>query len=193
MNPRPISGTLDAVPVYFVTLHAYRSWSEGNRLGYVQHGEGLRASNPRLAAWRRVRAAQPPARFGAEGRRLLLGLVAEVAVAVEMAAHGASVTPTHVHAVVSFSEPSCPCPASAFCGKTCPAWRAARGFGDRLKRVAATAMNRLDATPGRRCFSRGGDYERVRDRFHFDRITRSYLQKHVAEGGDVWVPGGAAG
>ena len=77
------------VPVYLVTTHAYRSWSEGNPRGYVQRGQGLQKTSERLARWRADNARQEPARFSADVRKVISQVVNEIAIERAVRLHAA--------------------------------------------------------------------------------------------------------
>lgn len=201
------------MPVVLITLHAYRSWSEGNARGFVQHGRGLKPPQDRLAQWRESEAGQPPNRFHAVTHDLLHALAVEVAQAESVRLHAASVTPTHLHLLVSFEEPRCTCgwsrrvdtrgydsgaadvnpPAFSkrYHPKRCPAWQKAHALAVRYKRVAGGRLSSLTRQPGRKWFARGEDVSPIHDRTHYQHHLDVYLPRHRSEGGDVRVYGDA--
>jgi hypothetical protein len=172
------------VPVYLITIHAYRSWSEGNPRGYVQRGQGLQKTNERLARWRADNARQEPARFSGEVRNVISRVVDDIAVERKVRLHARAATGTHVHVLISFGIPACTCGASKFCGKGCEARRFVEAFTIRLKRKMGQAVAKFNETSGRQWFSRGWDLTRIRDREHFDFMVGKYLPRHEGrEGG----------
>jgi hypothetical protein len=187
------------MPCYLVTLHAYRSWSEDHDRGYIQHDRGLSPSDRGLAKWRADRATQPPARFEAATHDLLHDLARTVTHADEATLHAVSVTPTHVHLLLSFATPACCCPwreaagsnpsSSAFCGKSCDARKHAHKVAVHLKRVAGGRLSQQTQQPGRKWFSRGEDITPIRDRKHYLHHIETYLPKHRREAGTVKVYG----
>lgn len=156
------------MPVYLLTLHAYRSWREDDPRGYVQRGKaGVQKPNAGLARYRDSTAKQPPAGFDAHD--LIIGAVRDVCGHRDWRPHGVSVTPTHVHVLVS--------------------WRGdaeARDVAATLKRIVGLRLSKAAGQVGRRWFSRGSDETRVRDPQHFEFLLEIYLPKHVNEGGKYW-------
>jgi hypothetical protein len=169
------------VPVYLVTTHAYRSWSEGNPRGYVQRGQGLQKTSERLARWRADNARQEPARFSADVRKVISQVVNEIAIERAVRLHAQAATATHVHVLISFVSPACTCGASKFCGKGCGARSFVEAFATRLKQKMGQAIAKFSGTSGRQWFSRGWNLTRIRDREHFDFMVGKYLPRH-AEG-----------
>ncbi|MCE9591085.1 MAG: hypothetical protein K8S99_11230 [Planctomycetes bacterium] len=177
------------MPVYFITCHAYRSWSEGNSKGYVQRDEGLRPTNEPLAKWREGRAGQPATRFDDRQKELLLDVVEELAAEGAWALHGAGCTSTHLHTLVSFKEPACACGDVEHCLAGCAAREHAESVATRIKRIGGLRLAKAVGVNGRKWFGRGWDVSPVRGRGHFDHLMGEYLPKHRAEGGVVRVYG----
>ncbi len=181
------------MPVYLITCHAYRSWSEANPLGYVQRGEGLMRPNPELAEHRRSIALQSPSRFDPAQRTLLLDVLDEVARVTAVKVHAGSCTSTHLHALVSFGEPGCDCKqaieheVAKVCAGDCPARQHAEAFAKRVKRVGGVRLAKAARLIGVKWFGRGWDVTPVRGREHFDRLMTKYLPRHAEEGGVVRV------
>ncbi len=175
------------MPVYLVTCHAYRSWSEANPRGYVQRDEGLKPPSEKLARWRADHSGQPPMRFDDEQKRLLLDVVEELADEDGLTLHGASATATHLHKLVSFQSPMCSCGAADHCRKGCPARGCAEAFATHVKRVGGCRLAKAAAVRGRKWFSHGWDVTPVRGRGHFDHLVKVYLPGHRDEGGVVRI------
>lgn len=167
------------VPVYLITTHAYRSWSEGNPRGYVQRGQGLQKTNESLARWRSANAREAPARFSGDAQKMIAQVVSEIAVERNVRLHAHAATATHVHVLVSFKSPACTCGASRFCAKGCEARRFVEAFTTRLKQKMGQAVAKVNGTSGRQWFSRGWDLTRIRDREHFDYMVSKYLPRHA--------------
>ena len=170
----------DSMPVYLLTVHAYRSWSEGHSRGYVQHNDGLQPASSELACWREAQANHPPARFDRDAQRALIEVTLAIVQEKQLRAHASVATQTHVHVVVSFRSPNCTCGnPKNHCNRGC----AARGFAEevivRMKRKMGQALAKMNGTSGRPYFSRGWDLTRVKDRQHFDFLIETYLPKHA--------------
>lgn len=119
--------------------------------------------------------------------------------------HAASITPTHIHLLVSFKEPNCTCPWHGAADvnpsadvnsptptkrhhpKTCPTWQKAHTLATRYKRVAGGRLSRQTDQPGRKWFSRGEDISPIHNRQHFEHHLHTYLPRHQHEGGTVRV------
>ncbi len=159
------------MPVYLISLHAYRSWDEDNPRGYVQRGrEGVQPPSAALARWRASRAKHPAVRLDAIQRQLLIDAAQEIAARRTWTLYAMCATPTHIHMIVG--------------------WRERQDLDKAihtLKRLFGLALSRHVGTTGNRWFSRGCDRKRVRDREHFDHLVKTYLPKHVNESGIVWI------
>ncbi|MDB5322896.1 MAG: hypothetical protein JWN40_4527 [Phycisphaerales bacterium] len=170
------------MPVYFLTVHAYRSWREDHPKGYIQRDEGLKEPAPRLAAWRANHAHFPEARFDPTMQELLHKVIQECAIEKQIKLHACSTTPTHVHPLISFQSPACTCGASAaHCHKNCPAKTRADDVTTRMKRKMGQQLAKLKQTSGRPYFSRGWDTRPVKNKKHFDYLVTEYLPKHEPE------------
>jgi hypothetical protein len=122
------------MPVYLMTSHAYRSWSEDHPKGFIQRDQGLQSTNDELAAWRAEHSNHEPAKFPREAQELLLDVVETIAAERKVRLHGASATQTHVHKLISFRSPACTCGASDHCNRGCPARTFAEEVITRMKR-----------------------------------------------------------
>lgn len=162
------------MPVYLLTLHAYRSWSPADRRGYVRHGEmRIRPSDPAMAAKYDARATEEPTRFEREVQPIVIEAARDACMRRGWRLHGVAVTATHVHALVSWRE-----------GAT---WKQA---ADTLKRVIGFKLAKAVGPEGKRWFSRGHSRKRVTDVQHVSHLLTSYLPKHKGEGGSVWCESG---
>ncbi|MEX0744410.1 MAG: hypothetical protein WD118_02310 [Phycisphaeraceae bacterium] len=190
------------MPVYLLTIHAYRSWSEDNPHGYVQRGRGLQPSNSRRARWRRDHARFPPFRFDGAAQQLAHRCAPAICNERDLRLHACATTATHIHTLASFPSPACTCGAATHCHRDCPARRAVEAFLRRLKRKFGQQLAQLQApsppattdgeaadppTPARRRYlSRGWDVTPVRDRPHFRHLVTTYLPEHESQQNGIY-------
>ena len=85
------------MPVYLITAHAYRSWSEGDPKGYVQRGEGLMPPSSALARYRARKAKHPEVRFEGEMQQVLNFVIESIVPEKGAKLHACVTCPTHVH------------------------------------------------------------------------------------------------
>jgi hypothetical protein len=169
------------MPVYFMTAHSYRSWSENHPRGFVQRGQGLKRPSAKLAAHRQGKARFEEARFDRGAQLMLHEVVVEIARERDVRLHAFASCPTHGHALFSFRSPACTCGALKLCRKGCPAKAYAEEVFVRMKRKMGQRIAQLHATDGRPWFSRGWDTKPVRDKKHFDYLIGEYLPAHEIE------------
>jgi hypothetical protein len=172
------------MPRYLLTLHAYRSWSEDHPRGYVQRRAGLKPPSPNLAHHRAAAADWPPVRFTREQQALLHHHARLIAKERNVCLHATCTTRTHLHVVLAFQSPACPCGAQTdYCHKPCPARQTAADFSTRLKRKAGQqlAIQAATAGTGRKYFSRGRDLKPIRTPDHLHHLLTHYLPRHVTE------------
>ena len=159
------------MPVFMLTFHAYRSWNVDRR--HVVRGEwGIKPPNEKLARHRDEIAGHDAARFDGEQQIVLRDMAIDACGRRDIRLHGGSVTPTHVHLLVS--------------------WREERDVGEiceKLKSVLGWALSKQRGGKGHRWFSRGEDTTPVERREHFDYVLGKYFPKHVKEGGICWREG----
>ncbi len=176
------------MPVYLMTTHAYGTWSEAHRSGYVQRDEGLNPPSERLAHWRRDQAKHGPAAFSPDLQAIILAVAEAIAKERDVTLHASTATKTHVHQLISFRGPACTCGAFGHCSAACPARAHAEAVLTRMKQKMGQAVAKHEGTKGRKWFSRGWDLTPVRDREHFDHHLATYLPKHATrEGGTVKI------
>jgi hypothetical protein len=60
------------MPVYHITLHAYRSWRPDNPRGYVHHTKGLLPPDPEAAKWYDANAKFGKMDFDDQIQRILI-------------------------------------------------------------------------------------------------------------------------
>ena len=150
------------MPVYHLTLHAYRSWDPDHPRGYTRRGEGYRPPDPGMADDYDEAAAQPTVRFDEPLQREILVVAHSICEEEDWRLEAAAFDPTHTHLVPSWS-----------------------GFipwekiDQRLKNLLALKLNRRHETPGKRWFVRGRSApRRVRTPSHFSYLLDSYLPDH---------------
>lgn len=182
------------MPVYLLTIHTYGSCQEDHPKGYVQRGEGLKPSSPRLARWRDEHQKHPSVVLG-ESQQLILAKACRTGCGrAELRPHAVATAPTHVHLLASFPSPRCTCPPVASdrphgertCHRACPARRRMDGFAAKLKRNLGARLAEGAGTRGLPYLSRGWNLQRVIEREHFDHLVREYLPRHVEQNGAYW-------
>jgi hypothetical protein len=162
------------VPVYFITLHAYRSWMPDHKRGYVRKGKGILPPDDAMARDYEARAKQPPVEFDETFQRLLLWGASDICQRRGWRLHGFGAEPTHAHFLVSWKNVR---------GGAKLTWKQVRG---RLKNVLSWMCGRFYKQPGRRWFTDRGSRKRVLERRHFEHLLKTYLPKHR---GVVWRRG----
>lgn len=170
-----------AMPVYLLTAHAYRSWREDHRKGYVQRGEGLREASEGMAQWRAEQAKHEEVRFERSVQEAMHEVVVAIAREREVRLHACVTTPTHLHVLVSFRSPACTCGVWEHCRKGCEGRGHAEGVLVRMKRKMGQTIAKAEGTRGRPWFSRGWDLKPVRSQQHFDHLMQVYLPRHETE------------
>ena len=166
------------MPVYLITAHAYRSWSEGDPKGYVQRGEGLMPPSSALARYRARKAKHPKVRFEGEMQQVLNFVIESIVPEKGAKLHACVTCPTHVHILVSFRTPECGCNGAEYCARGCEAREFAEDVLVRLKRKMGQALAKWAGTQEKPWFSRGWDLTPVRKRSHFDHLVNIYLPQH---------------
>jgi hypothetical protein len=158
------------MPVYVISLHSYRSWRADNPRGYVRHGEKtIRPPSEDVQRQWDENAKFERVRFDAEMQRVIIDGVLDACARRGWRAHAVAVTPTHVHAMVS--------------------WRMRIGWkkvSDTLKRVLGYLLATRIGPKGQRWFSRGESRRRIRDRGHMEYHLGIYLPKHRKQRGTFW-------
>ncbi|MEM6258277.1 MAG: hypothetical protein AAF711_17490 [Planctomycetota bacterium] len=168
------------MPVYMITLHAYRSWSEDNPMGYVQRGEhGIKTPDPILAKQRASLAKNPPRHFTEDQKQFIITQAQEILSNRNIRLHAASCTSTHTHLIVSWfgKEP--------IFQEIKQPFKQADLLANKVKTVLATLLSKREESTGNRWFSRGCDCTPVNDRDHLNHLLEHYLPKHRHESGIV--------
>lgn len=155
------------MPVFLITLHAYRSWNADNPKGYVRRdGQGIHRRNDAVAIARDAVATQPAAVFERAKHGLILEAAREVATRRGWKLHAAAITPTHIHLLLSWSG-----------------YLDADIAAAKFKSIIGITLSKHAGVTGKRWFSRGQSAKRVKDRAHFDYLVTSYLPNHEHQGG----------
>jgi len=164
---------IQLMAVFIFTFHAYRSWAEDNRRGYVQRGRpGVQAPSENLARHRAAIATHKPVRFDAAQQVIIIEEIQRVCDSENWRVHGISVTPTHIHIVVSWRQRTPPDKLVA-----------------RLKQMIGRALSVHARSAGNRWLSRGCDKTRIEDRAHLNYLLTEYLPSHEQHRGTVWIEG----
>ena len=167
----PDSDTLPDMFAYLITIHAYRSWSEDNRRGYVQRGRpGIQPPNARLAAHRATISLHEPVRFDREQMSVAIDAAREVCVTLGQLPLAASCTATHLHVLVKLADGTCD--ADSLCA--------------RIKSIAGCKLSQRISTKGNRWFSRGNDITAVKDAAHLEHLLETYLPRHETNEGGLF-------
>lgn len=167
------------MPVYLLTIHAYRSWPEDHKRGYVQRGKGLQPPDPDRARWRNDHASQPPARFDQRQQQLIQTVISTSIDDL----YACATTPTHIHILFAFRSPACQCGAAAHCNKRCPARTHVQTIATPLKRNLGARLAEQARVKGRKWLSRGCDITPVRDQKHLGHLLAAYLPDHARQNG----------
>ena len=170
------------MPVYMITLHAYRSWSEDNPRGYVQRGErGIQSPDPIRAKQRASLAKHPPRSFNNDQQQFILDEAEGVMVNRQVRLHAISCTATHIHMVVSWHGDQVQFKQAH------EPFEQVNQLANKVKTILATLLSKRDGTTGNRWFSRGCDCTPIEDREHLNHLLENYLPKHRQEGGMVRI------
>ncbi|GEM_PF-516676 len=152
-------GTINRMPVYLLTVHAYRSWMPDRPEGYVRRGEGILPTDPELAEVYNAIANEPAIRFGDEQQQLLIDESLTTSAKQSLRCHFAATDPTHIHLLLS--------------------WKTAKTSAAVRKSIKTSLTLRLNLECEQRTwFSRSGSRKRVTDEDHFNNLVQSYLPSH---------------
>ena len=155
--------------VYFITLHACRSWRPDHKKGFVRRGKGILPPDPQTAAKYDATAREDPVEFTKEMQQVMIAGAFDISSKRDWRLHGAGFEPTHGHFLVS--------------------WRGFISWLDvrwKLKNLLSLFLGRLTGTEGRNWFVGGGSRKRVKTRKHFDYQMEIYPPKHT---GEKWFEG----
>ena len=150
------------MPVYHITLHAYRSWNADNPRGYIRKDrKGVQPPDQALARSRDRWAKYPALEFGIDDQKFLVNATRDAAAKRGWDLLGVTVTTTHVHSAIAV--------------------RGENDSGDiqaRLKSGLGYQLAQQHGTKGRPYFSHGGVPERVKDEAHLRYLLEQYFPKH---------------
>ncbi len=149
------------MPVYHITLHAYRTWSPAKPQGYLRHHE-LLPQDYEMAGKYDEAAAQSPVQFDPQQQQLLIDAVRDIAPRRDWRVHIVGVTATHLHVLISWRDEDI-------------TWRDVR---DKIKSLAGLALSRAAGMRGKRWWARKGSRNRVRDREQLANII-AYIRRHA--------------
>ncbi|MCZ6851853.1 MAG: hypothetical protein O7F17_09450 [Planctomycetota bacterium] len=150
------------MPVYLLTLHAYRSWRPDHPRGYVRQGEGILPPDAEMAAQYDRNATHRQVTFDKELQQILVEGTCDICDRRDWRLHYVATEPTHIHALVSWLDDTLD-------------WKFAH---DTLKRLLGMMLAQHTRTKGRKWFVRKGSRKRVRDCGHFEYLMNEYLPKH---------------
>ncbi|TWU00165.1 hypothetical protein Pla108_11100 [Botrimarina colliarenosi] len=148
------------MPVFLITIHAYRSWNADHPRGYVRHGKGILPPNAEQAKAYDERAADLPALFGDAEQAAIASISADACLRRIWRLHAIAVEPTHAHLLVSWRDDT-----------------RSSVVGGKIKNLISRELN-LGLATKRKWLSRGASRKRVKDQRHFDHLLETYLPKH---------------
>ncbi len=149
------------MPVYFFTLHAYRSWRPDHPRGYVRRDEGGLPPDPDRATEYDAKATQEPVEFDVEMQNVMIAGAFDICSKRDWRLHGICFEPSHVHLL--------------------PSWREFIPWLDvraKLKNLLSLFLDRLSGVQGRNWFVDGGSRKRVLNERHFNYLIETYIPKH---------------
>ena len=147
--------------VYFMTLHAYRSWPPDHPRGYVRRHEGILPPDPERAGEYDERATQEPVTFDAEMQNVMIAGAYDICTRRKWRLHAIVFEPNHVHLLISWH------------GFT--PWLDVRA---KVKTLLSLFLGRLVSEQGRNWFVDGGSRKRVTTPGHFNYLIETYIPKH---------------
>lgn len=157
------------MPVYLITVHAYRSWNPDNPHGFVRRGEGILPPDMGLAKAYANAATEKPILFGPAEQVTLLRLAQNVCARRDWRLHAVACEPSHVHILLSWQDDT-----------------TVTEVLRKLKNLMSRELNLVAEHRRKHWFSRSGSRKRVEERSHFDQLMQTYLPKHR---GLVWREG----
>ena len=149
------------MPVYHLTIHAYRSWGADHPRGYTDHNLGVLPPDQSMADWHNSIATDDPFEFTDQIQRLLIRETHAACIRYGWRLHGAGTELTHLHTLLS--------------------WRDFIRYETAVQRIKGVLSHTLGQTigpPGRHWFSKGSSERRVRDQKHFDYLLDEYFPSH---------------
>lgn len=154
---------MQGMPVYLITFHAYRSWSEDNPRGYVQRGQpGIQPPSSALERYRNKIAKRMPVRFSLSQRQQLLEMYCDICTRRSWTPYAGAITDTHLHLLLSWKT-----------------WQPLKHVTWTLKRLLGMSLSKQANVTGSQWFSRGCDRKRIHDHDHFTHLMDTYLPRHA--------------
>ncbi|MEM6458853.1 MAG: hypothetical protein AAF710_05620 [Planctomycetota bacterium] len=150
------------MPCYLFTWHTYGSWMPDRPRGYVRRDvDGVLPKDDDAAKAYRERMRGDAVLLSGSEQKQVVAVLRSSAEPLSLRFHAVGVDPTHVHALVS--------------------WTDGRGW-EAIRRSLRSSLTRgLNERVGKRVwFGRGGSRKRVVQPQHFDRLMRAYLPGHHA-------------
>jgi hypothetical protein len=156
------------MPVFHITLHAYRSWNADHPRGFIRKDrKGIQSPNPKLARARDRFAKHAPVSFSPEDCEFLVEAARIAARHCSYTLYGTTATRTHLHIAVGAS-------------KTLDADEAQAA----LKSGVGYLLSKRAGKTGLRWFSKAGAPEQVKDRAHLRYLLEEYFPDHHAP---IWI------
>jgi REP element-mobilizing transposase RayT len=149
------------MPVYHLTLHAYRSWGPDNPRGYVYHSKGLLPPDPEMAKRYNARAKFDKVEFEKEIQRLLIRESHDICVRRGWRLHAIGNEESHLHQLIS--------------------WHGFVPYQQivaQMKGALSHALGQQIGPAGRKWFARGASERRVVDQEYFDHLVETYFPSH---------------
>ena len=158
------------MPCFLFTYHGYGTWLPDRADGFVHWRDGLQPTDAELAnAYKRKMkvAGASVAGFDESVQLLLIDELQTAATFQRLRLHTLATEPTHVHALMSWTDE-----------------RAPQRVSDGLRESLSRRLNKEVAK--RKWLAKGGSKRRVKDLEHFDYLETTYLPSH---GGWKWDEG----
>jgi len=153
------------MPCFLFTYHGHATWMPDHRRGYVHRQEGLKPSDPDMAARYRWNQKEPAVEFTPDQLQLAVATARESGSFIHSTIHAVFTEPTHIHVLVSWSHD-----------------RAAKSICASIRSAMTRALN--DSFESREWFSDSPSHKQVKDLTHFHHLIREYCEKHS---GAKWV------
>ena len=154
--------------VYLFTIHSYGSWLPDRARGYTRRGRGVLPSDERMAGYYRDDMNADVVCFDPSIQRVIIDAVIEHCRVKSYHVYAIATDPTHAHILLG--------------------WRGFVRWKDVRRALKYSISKQLNEHHGKRqWFARGGSRKQVKDRKHFEYLTRDYLPSHR---GLKWACGG---
>jgi len=146
------------MPVYLITLHAYRSWGPDKSRGFVRKGLGIQPPSDEMARMYVGQAGDDPVTFTPDLQRVLIAGAFDICSRRDWRLHAIGTDPTHGHFLISEMQ---------FMD-----WEAVR---DKLKNLLSLFLGRATNQRDKSWFVSKGSRKRVEDQQHFEYLVETYL------------------